>query len=100
MFPGCVFVSRGSHDLGTHSNLISMWGFTARSLRQEERFDVVVAELLDAGGLGEKIVPFLRHAKSRRGLGPGRGPRRGAGKWEEFNHFQCGSVGSSAVDFI
>jgi hypothetical protein len=30
---------------------------------------VVVAELLDAGGLGEKIVPFLRHAKSRRGWG-------------------------------
>eukprot|EP00435_Cladocopium_sp_Y103_P049676 s2058_g15.t1 len=32
---------------------------------EAERFDVVVAELLDAGGLGEKIVPFLRHAKSR-----------------------------------
>ena len=31
----------------------------------QDRFDVVVAELLDAGGLGEKIVPFLRHAKSR-----------------------------------
>lgn len=25
--------------------------------------DVVVAELLDAGGLGERLVPFLRHAK-------------------------------------
>lgn len=76
-----------------------MWGFTARSLRQEERFDVVVAELLDAGGLGEKIVPFLRHAKSRRGL-EGSGGARGAGKLEEFNDFQCGLVGSSAVDFI
>lgn len=26
---------------------------------------MVVAELLDAGGLGEKIVPFMRHAKAR-----------------------------------
>ncbi|CAK9007381.1 Protein arginine N-methyltransferase 7 (Histone-arginine N-methyltransferase PRMT7) ([Myelin basic protein]-arginine N-methyltransferase PRMT7) [Durusdinium trenchii] len=32
---------------------------------EDQRFDLVVAELLDAGGLGEKIVPFLRHAKSR-----------------------------------
>ena len=31
----------------------------------QDRYDVIVAELLDAGGLGEKIVPFLRHAKSR-----------------------------------
>ncbi|CAE7636568.1 Art7 [Symbiodinium sp. CCMP2456] len=35
------------------------------SVAEEDRFDVVVAELLDAGGLGEKIIPFLRHAKSR-----------------------------------
>ncbi|CAE6927730.1 Art7 [Symbiodinium natans] len=35
------------------------------SFEEEDRFDVVVAELLDAGGLGEKIVPFMRHAKSR-----------------------------------
>lgn len=30
----------------------------------EHRFDVVVSELLDAGGLGERIVQFMRHAKS------------------------------------
>ena len=35
------------------------------SRTRQDRFDVVVAELLDAGGLGEKIIPFLRHAKSR-----------------------------------
>ena len=39
------------------------WARCARL--EDQRFDLVVAELLDAGGLGEKIVPFLRHAKSR-----------------------------------
>eukprot|EP00931_Biecheleriopsis_adriatica_P102727 TRINITY_DN77665_c0_g1_i1.p1 TRINITY_DN77665_c0_g1~~TRINITY_DN77665_c0_g1_i1.p1 ORF type:complete len:883 (-),score=219.92 TRINITY_DN77665_c0_g1_i1:16-2457(-) len=34
-------------------------------IEEDERFDVVVAELLDAGGLGEKIVAYMRHAKSR-----------------------------------
>ncbi|CAJ1380564.1 unnamed protein product [Effrenium voratum] len=37
----------------------------AVAVSEEERFDLLVAELLDAGGLGEKIVPFMRHAKSR-----------------------------------
>lgn len=41
---------------------------------EDQRFDLVVAELLDAGGLGEKIVPFLRHAKSRT-LGSGHASR-------------------------
>ncbi|OEK07124.1 50S ribosomal protein L11 methyltransferase [Roseivirga misakiensis] len=55
-----VVVMNGYHDrvniVGKHSNQIEM------GVDFEEKFDVILAEVLDTGGLGEGVLPSLRHA--------------------------------------